>query len=124
MFGKRLKKLREQAGLFQEAVADAVGTSSRNIGYYENMDRRPNPEMLIKLANFYNVSVDYLLGRSDNPHDSFVSSNIKNNTTVVIKILGNIRAGRPLFANEHIKGELSLPQKLLTSVLFYSITCC
>lgn len=32
MFGKRLKKLREQAGLFQEAVADAVGTSSRNIG--------------------------------------------------------------------------------------------
>lgn len=115
MFGKRLKKLREQAGLFQEAVAEAVGTSSRNIGYYENMDRRPNPEMLIKLANFYNVSVDYLLGRSDNPHDSFVSSNIKNNTTVVIKILGNIRAGRPLFANEHIKGELSLPQKLLTS---------
>ena len=62
MFGKRLKKLREQAGLFQEAVAEAVGTSSRNIGYYENMDRRPNPEMLIKLANFYNVSVDYLWG--------------------------------------------------------------
>lgn len=53
MFGKRLKKLREQAGLFQEAVADAVGTSSRNIGYYENMDRRPNPEMLIKLANLF-----------------------------------------------------------------------
>ena len=55
MFGKRLKKLREQAGLFQEAVADAVGTSSRNIGYYENMDRRPNPPKPLCTFLFYHL---------------------------------------------------------------------
>ncbi len=115
MLGERLKKLREQSGLYQDDVAETIGTSGRNIGYYENGDRRPNPEMLVKLADFYNVSVDYLLGRSDNPHDSFVSSNVKNNNSTTVKILGNIRAGRPLFAYEHIKGELNLPQKLLTT---------
>lgn len=60
LFRERLKSLRGEKSL-QEA-AQALGISRATLGYYENGDRKPDIEILTKIANYYNVSSDYLLG--------------------------------------------------------------
>lgn len=65
--GARLKKLREQNGFTLEYVASKVGTTKVSISRYEKNEREPKGEMLNLLANFFNVTVDYLLGRTDIP---------------------------------------------------------
>lgn len=63
--GKRLKELREENSFTLEYVATKLNTTKTSIARYEKNDREPKSEMLTALANFYNVSVDYLLGRTD-----------------------------------------------------------
>ena len=61
-FANRLKKLRKQMGLNQTQLAKRIGISKSLVSYYENRDRSPSPEMLIKLSKIFHVSTDYLLG--------------------------------------------------------------
>ena len=59
----RLKELRKNKGISQEDAANALGISVRAYQNYEYEQREPNIEMIVKLANFYGVTTDYLLGR-------------------------------------------------------------
>lgn len=61
----RLKELREEKHLRQIDVANAIGTSQTNIGRWENGINEPAPSFVSKLADFFGVSTDYLLGRTD-----------------------------------------------------------
>ena len=61
----RLKQLRLDKQLRQEQVARLVGVSKGAISAYETDIRQPSYDVLIRLANLYRVSVDYLLGRTD-----------------------------------------------------------
>ncbi len=61
----RLKELRVNKHLRQEQVAEIIGVTKSTISAYENDLRQPSFEMLLKLANLYRVSTDYLLGRTD-----------------------------------------------------------
>ncbi len=61
-FAKRMKMLRKQMGFNQTQLAERMGTSKSMISYYENQDRSPSPEALIKLSKIFHVSTDYLLG--------------------------------------------------------------
>lgn len=61
----RLKELREEQNLSQDDVAKAINTSQRNIGRWENGSNEPTANFVIRLANFFECSIDYLLGRSD-----------------------------------------------------------
>ena len=61
----RLKELRVEKGLKQSEVAVAVGVGTAVYGYYERGINKPDPDMLVKLADFFGCSVDYLLGRED-----------------------------------------------------------
>lgn len=63
----RLKYLRESELLTQKQVADALFCSQRTYGYYEAEEHDIPTQTLIRLADFYNVSIDYLLCRTDNP---------------------------------------------------------
>lgn len=63
--GNKLKKLREEKGFTLEYVANHLNTTKTSIGRYEKDDREPKSDMLLALAEFYNVSTDYLLGKSD-----------------------------------------------------------
>lgn len=67
MLGDRLKKLRGD-GRTQEDVAKAVGVSRAAYSHFENNRNEPDNETLKKLAQYYDVSIDYLLGKSDKPH--------------------------------------------------------
>ncbi len=61
-FGERLKTLRTQAGLTQAELAKRLQVTKSTISYYELLERNPSPEMLIRLADIFHVSTDYLLG--------------------------------------------------------------
>lgn len=71
MFTKRLKSLRKEAGLTQKEIADHFKTSPQSYAQWEKGLRSPSKESLEKLAQFFDVSTDYLLGNSElkNPED-------------------------------------------------------
>ncbi|SHE94827.1 Transcriptional regulator, contains XRE-family HTH domain [Thermoanaerobacter uzonensis DSM 18761] len=65
MLGERIKELRKKKGVTQKELALYLGVSDRAVGYYESGQRTPPPDILQKIADFFHVSVDYLLGRTD-----------------------------------------------------------
>lgn len=66
-YNKRIKDLREDHDLTQKQVADILQTSQSYYAQYENGHRPITIERLIILADYYNVSMDYLTGRTNNP---------------------------------------------------------
>lgn len=65
-FGERLRQLREERNLTQKALAGVIGVSPRMVSFYESGTHFPREEgILLKLAQFFGVSTDYLLGYSD-----------------------------------------------------------
>ena len=62
-----LKKLRKSRGLTQIALMMQTGIEQALLSKYENGERIPPTETLVRLADFYGVSLDYLLARTDNP---------------------------------------------------------
>jgi len=69
---KKLKELREEKGYLQKFIADKIGVRSNTLSGYENGTRSPDPEMILKLAELYDVSTDYLLGRTNNRNNKTV----------------------------------------------------
>lgn len=68
-FAKRLKQLRTHYGITQEDLAAAIGVSRATVAGYEapSKKREPDFEVVCRLADFFGVSADYLLGRTDDP---------------------------------------------------------
>lgn len=66
MMYKRLRDLREDKDLKQKDIADFLNISQRGYSHYETGNNDIPTEILIKLADFYETSVDYLLGRTNN----------------------------------------------------------
>ena len=62
---ERIRSLREDADLTQRQVGEAINVPQRTYAYYESGQRMIPPHVLCALADFYGVSVDYLLGRID-----------------------------------------------------------
>lgn len=63
----RLVSLQKERNVLKKDIADAIGVSVMGYYRYERGDRQPTAEKLLALADFFNVSTDYLLGRSNNP---------------------------------------------------------
>ena len=66
-FSERLKELRVSRNLTQKQVYEAVGMSALGYQRYEYGTREPAYKQLIALADYFDVSLDYLVGRSDDP---------------------------------------------------------
>lgn len=64
---ERLRELRKVNNLTQKAVSDATGLTNTGYQNYELGTRTPRLEQLVALADLYGVSLDYLVGRSDDP---------------------------------------------------------
>lgn len=61
----RIKKLREELVLTQQDLADKLNCSKSVIGLYESETRKPSLEVLVKLSEIFDSSIDYILGKSD-----------------------------------------------------------
>lgn len=99
MRGDRLKWLREGANLSQLDLAVRLSISETQIWRYENSDTEPRADVVVRLAEFFNVSTDYLLGRSDeqgihvanlSPEESAVIASLRRGERMeAIKIIAN-----------------------------------
>jgi transcriptional regulator with XRE-family HTH domain len=66
-YGDRIALLREQTALTQVELANKLGISRASLSHYETSRREPDYETIQRIATFFKVSVDYLLGRSNQP---------------------------------------------------------
>ncbi|MDB7083005.1 helix-turn-helix transcriptional regulator [Erysipelatoclostridium ramosum] len=64
-FAQRVKQLRKNKHLTGEQLGNVLGITKTGISYWENGRSVPDNEMLLKLADFFDVSIDYLLGKTD-----------------------------------------------------------
>ena len=65
--GKRLKALRESIGISQVKMAEAIGSTQSSVNRYENGQSSPSVELLRRYADYFDVSMDYLYCRTDEP---------------------------------------------------------
>ena len=98
----RIKKLREEFHMTQQELADKLSGAKSTIAMYENETRKPSMEVLIKLSEIFNCSIDYLLGKSD------VRTPDLKDKLFLIPIVGKVAAGQPILANENIEGYLPI----------------
>ncbi len=61
----RLRQLRDEAGISQKALAEIIGVSQQSINKYENHNIEPDIQTMIRLADYFRTSVDYLIGHTD-----------------------------------------------------------
>ena len=66
-FSERILDLKASKNRKQKDIAAAIGVSVRAYQYYETAQKEPTLSVLISLADYFNVSIDYLVGRSDDP---------------------------------------------------------
>lgn len=66
-FPERIIQLKTDRDLLQKDIAAAIGLSLRAYQYYEKGQKEPTLSVLVRLADFFAVSLDYLVGRSDDP---------------------------------------------------------
>ncbi|KRQ85844.1 HTH-type transcriptional regulator Xre [Caloramator mitchellensis] len=78
MFSQRLKELREEKMITQAKLAEEIGVTPQNISYFEK-GREPSYDILIKLADYFGVTTDYLIGRSPykTTEEEFVIKNLE-----------------------------------------------
>jgi len=98
----KLKELRLQHGFTQSKLAEKVGVARSTIAMYEAENSEPDLQTLSKIAEIFNVSIDYLMNRDDSTHISNIV-NLQTIKKVNIPILGNIACGEPIFANEQLE---------------------
>ncbi len=67
-FGERLRKLRENADMTQAETAEKINCTARSLSNYERNIREPDFDTLIRLCDLFDVTADYLLGRTDHAH--------------------------------------------------------
>lgn len=64
-FKERLKELRKEKGVFQQDIAKLVGTTKMAVSHWEKGHSEPSIAQLITLSEFFDVSVDFLIGKTD-----------------------------------------------------------
>ncbi len=110
----RLIELRQAKGFTMKETAVKLGMPYTTYVSYEKGDREPNSEILIKLADFYNTTVDYILGVNDNPlHES--------SSGVIIPVLGYVKAGIPMTAIENIIDYEEISQEQARTGEFFGL---
>ena len=104
----RIQILRKENNLTQQDLAEKLGVSNKSISKYERGEREPDFNTLKKLSNIFNVSIDYLLGLSDNKNGENVNTNTDADIALLAKNLYE------LDGNSHLsKKQIELIKNLL-----------
>lgn len=77
MLGDILKKLRKEKGITQEELGKILGVTTSMVGMYETNARKPSYEVLLKMADYFGVSTDYLLGKSSDQKEGEMETEIQ-----------------------------------------------
>ena len=104
MFAQRLKKLRKLNGLSQATLSSLLGVTQQAVGKWETGRSTPDPQTLARVAAYFKVSTDYLLGCAPALSTSAVAA-ADGPREFPIPIIGTVRAGFGAFAFEEDYGE-------------------
>jgi len=99
MFGETLKELRKRAGMSQDQLGTILGISKSTIGMYEQGNRMPQNDTILKnIATYFGVSIDYLLGHITDEESSITleSLGFEKATLKDFPMMGNIACGLPI----------------------------
>lgn len=120
-FSERLKLLRRESGLSQQDFANQLKTSKSSINMYERGEREPGLETLESIADYFNVDMDYLLGKAEHRNKyawldgidksvdlEVLRSQVKFENLFPIErkrypLIGTIACGEPILANEELE---------------------
>ena len=125
-FGERLRQLRTAKGLSQMDFAKQIKISKSSVNMYERNEREPSLVTLEVIADYFNVDLDYLLGKSDytSKYDWLSNSAIPNLIPMPemrkIPLIGSIACGAPVLAEEHIEDYLNIPRQIHAD---FALTC-
>ncbi len=114
-FGSRLTSLRKERNMTQNDLANLLGISRGTVGMYEIGKNDPDTSTLFKLADFFSVTVDYLLGRDERRKNTIIENAYIPKKTIELPIIGVVRAGEPLYAEQNILGYSSIDAALVPS---------
>ena len=109
----RLSELRKTKGVSQQVVADFVDVDRSTYSRYENGEVRPDINTITKLAGYFGVSTDYLLGIDNRPKRVLKKR--------WIPILGWILAGPPVISDENIVGYVEMPEDAFPNDELFSL---
>ena len=108
-FRTRLKQLRNEKKINQRELANFLKVAPSTISMYESGQREPNFEVLESLADFFNVDLNYLLGKS-NKTTKLMLEDSQPSQGLQIPVLGTVAAGMPISAVEDILDYEEVPQ--------------
>lgn len=123
-FSERLRQLRTARDLSQMDFAKQLKISKSSVNMYERGEREPGLETLEKIADFFNVDMDYLLGKSDIVNKSSWGSYPENIIPLPamnkVPLIGTIACGAPILADEHIEEYIDIPKTIQAD---FALTC-
>lgn len=128
-FSDRLKELRKSKELSQADFAKQLGLSKSSINMYERGEREPSINTLEAIADYFNVDMDYLLGKTDhrNRYEWLkTTKNISAENIIPIPkmkkipLLGKIACGEPILATENLDGFVNAPEDITAD---FALTC-
>lgn len=114
IYSERIKQLRKERGLSQDQLAKILGVSRSTVGMYETGKREPDFESCEAIADFFNVDMDYLIGRSPVQRKSVVFKEIPPGFDPLpqmdqVPLIGRIACGQPILAEENAEDTVSIP---------------
>ncbi|BCV26009.1 LexA family transcriptional regulator [Gelria sp. Kuro-4] len=108
--GQRIHLLRQKEGLTQEELAKRLNVARGTLANWEIGRTNLDPEMLKRLADLFEVSTDYLLCRTSDPHGTYLPPGAMTARSMVrVPVLSSIRAGVPVDTCEQIEGYKTVP---------------
>lgn len=123
-FSERLRQLRTARDLSQMEFSKQIGISKSSVNMYERGEREPGLETLERIADYFNVDMDYLLGKSETVNKNnwlFSVPNILPMPTMrKVPLIGSIACGAPILAEEHIEDYVDMPAHVNAD---FSLTC-
>ena len=117
----RIKALRKSRGLTQSVLATELGIATNTLCQYELGTRKVPDEIKISVANYFGVTVDYLL-MNDTEKESSETKVIPVGEQVRIPIVGTIRAGTPIFAEDNVVGYEYVESKYRDSHFYLKVS--
>lgn len=117
-FKTRLKQLRTEKRINQRELAKFLKVAPSTISMYESGHREPNFEILEVLADFFNVDMNYLLGKTDKTTKLIIEN---ESNGFKIPVLGNVAAGIPISAVEDILDYEEVPMSWQSQGEFFAL---
>ncbi|WP_028983978.1 helix-turn-helix domain-containing protein [Sporolactobacillus terrae] len=113
--GSRIRFLRDEQGLSQLEMARQLNISNAQLSRYESGARKPDPDMIVRIADYLNVSTDYLLGRSLMVNEPELSYTTLEDQVLLKKI-------KSISGLDHLIDQMAeQPEKAATLIKIWSV---